>query len=83
MLIDDNGNAQLCDFGLAKTLGNTPSGLTVTKTAGWSLRYAAPELIKYDQVSHALNSDMWAWGCLLLVVSFQVASFYRNSPNHR
>lgn len=68
-LIDDYGNAQLCDFGLARILDDEPSGLTTTKTASWSLRYAAPELIKNDVTSHTRETDMWAWGCLLLVVS--------------
>lgn len=67
-LIDEEGNAQLCDFGLAKILEDVPSGLTTTSTSCCSVRYAAPELL-HDDSSHGLESDMWAWGCLVLVVS--------------
>lgn len=67
-LIDDAGNAQLCDFGLARILDAEPTGLTTSKTASWSLRYASPEIIKSDQLLHTLQSDVWAWGCLVLVV---------------
>lgn len=71
-LIDDSGSAQLCDFGLAKVLDAEPTGLTTTKTTSWSLRYAAPELIRNDQSSHTLESDVWAWACLLFVVRSQL-----------
>lgn len=77
-LVDDQGNAQLCDFGLAKILDDVPSGLTITKTTAWSLRYAAPELVANREKLHTLRSDVWAWGCLALVVSapkpFQLSS---------
>lgn len=67
-VIDDDGNAQLCDFGLAQILDTEPSGLTTTNTTSCSLRYAAPEIIKSNKRAHGLESDVWAWGCLVLVV---------------
>lgn len=68
-MIDDDENALLCDFGLARVLEEVPSGLTTTSIGTCSLRYAAPELISDDVSPHTLPSDMWALGCLLLVVS--------------
>lgn len=50
---------------------DAPSGLTITRTTAWTTRYAAPELIKGDAPTHTLASDVWAWACLLLVVSRQ------------
>lgn len=58
----------LCDFGLAKVIEDVPSGLTTTSTPSCSVRYAAPELIVGDGSPHTLQSDVWAWGCVLLVV---------------
>ena len=40
MLVDDQGNARICDFGLSKLLGQT--GFTTDLKA--TLRYMAPEL---------------------------------------
>lgn len=59
----------LCDFGLSKVLEETPSGLTTTTNPTYTLRYAAPELILGDGVTRNLASDVWAWGCLVWVVS--------------
>lgn len=58
----------LCDFGLARILEDVPSGLTTTSARGCTFRYAAPELVLGDGL-HSLAGDVWAWGCLLLVVS--------------
>lgn len=58
----------LCDFGLAKVIEAVPSGLTTTTTPSCSIRYAAPELILGGGSPHTLPSDVWAWGCVLLVV---------------
>lgn len=68
-LVNDAGDAMLCDFGLARILEDVPSGLTTTSAPGCTLRYAAPELVAGDGSVHSLASDVWAWGCLLLVVS--------------
>lgn len=70
----------LCDFGLARILEDIPSGLTTTSAPGCTLRYAAPELIVGGEGSiHSLASDVWAWGCLSLVVSFRELVFVKPS----
>lgn len=73
-LIDDEGHAQLCDFGLSKILDDNPSGLTTTHDAAFTARYAAPELFQGGP-KHRLASDVWAWGCLLLVVRTVIKTF--------
>lgn len=65
----------LCDFGLAEVLESAddgPSGLTTSRSIRGSTRYMAPELIlAMDGVpSRTLESDVWAWGCLLFEVCF-------------
>lgn len=67
-MLDTYGHVRLCDFGLSKVLEDVPSGLTTTKTANYTLRYAAPELVSSEGSSHTLATDVWAWGSLVLVV---------------
>lgn len=66
-LVDNAGNARLCDFGLARMLEDEPSGLTTTDRPKYTLFYASPELL-HDGTRHTLKSDVWAWGCLFLGV---------------
>ncbi|KAG8908757.1 hypothetical protein FRB99_002995 [Tulasnella sp. 403] len=65
VLINSERRAVLCDFGLAKTMESMPSGLTTStfKQAG-SLAYESPELVCGKSL-RGLESDVWAWGCLL------------------
>ncbi|KAG9021812.1 hypothetical protein FS837_006960, partial [Tulasnella sp. UAMH 9824] len=65
VLITDSVEAVLCDFGLARLADGQPSGLTTTKQTKGSLRYMSPELHE-DNAVHTLNSDVWAYGCLVL-----------------
>ncbi|KAG8896808.1 hypothetical protein FRB99_008629, partial [Tulasnella sp. 403] len=65
ILINTERRAVLCDFGLAKTMENLPSGLTTsTFNQAGSLAYESPELLLGKSL-RALESDVWAWGCLL------------------
>ena len=68
MLVNDCGEAMLCDFGLSKLIAEDPSGLTTTKSIKGSTRYLSPELVLEEDPQHTLESDVWAWGCLLLEV---------------
>lgn len=52
-------------------LEDEPSGLTTSGSPKWTTRYASPELLMEEEARHTLESDVWAWGCLLLHVSFQ------------
>ncbi|KAG8900396.1 hypothetical protein FRB99_006089 [Tulasnella sp. 403] len=63
--IEGRPRALLCDFGLARVM-DTRSGLTTAgfHTSGTQL-YFSPELVLEDEPYRTLESDMWAWGCLL------------------
>lgn len=73
MLVSDNGDACLCDFGLARVLklGNEPSGFT-TSHFGGSVRYMAPELCGEDNEDGPPRvnkfTDIYALGCVGLEV---------------
>ncbi|KAG8839019.1 hypothetical protein FRC18_001389 [Serendipita sp. 400] len=70
VLIADNGDACLCDFGLARVMQTEigiPSGFTTSNFAG-SIRYMAPELLNgEDEDSIPLvntATDIYALGCV-------------------
>lgn len=65
-VVDKEGNAMLCDFGLARIDEEGPSGLTTSDSTKYTPRYASPELLMVTMARHTLKSDIWAWGCLLL-----------------
>jgi NIMA (never in mitosis gene a)-related kinase len=61
ILLDRNGNAKLCDFGLATELAGTNK---LAQTAGVGTPYyMSPELVnsqRYDE-----RSDIWSVGCII------------------
>ncbi|KAG8899643.1 hypothetical protein FRC00_001158 [Tulasnella sp. 408] len=67
VLISDQPDAVLCDFGLATFVENSaePSGLTTSRSIKGSLRYMSPELFEDDEAKHTLESDIWAWACTI------------------
>lgn len=79
-LVNERGNAMLCDFGLARVLEEIPSGLTTRSTRIGTLRYVSPELMM--DARHTRESDVWAWACLLLEVCFVtlIKLFHSNAP---
>lgn len=77
-LISDSGDAILSDFGLARILEDDGSGLTTSSVPDCTLWYTAPELVAGDGLVHSRASDVWAWDCLLLVVSS-----WRSYPSER
>jgi len=66
-LISPNLRAMLCDVGLGRILEEHPSGLTTTKAMTGTTRYAAPEIVM-ENARRSLQSDIWAWGCLLFEI---------------
>lgn len=72
----------LCDFGLARIQTEDPSGLTTTASPKYTTRYASPELVMESGARITLASDVWAWGCLFLDVSFGFRSVHK-SWSHR
>lgn len=59
----------LCDFGVSRLEEEVPSGLTTKRGGEGTTRYMSPELVSTDGARHTLQSDVWAWGALFLVVS--------------
>ncbi|KAI8435150.1 hypothetical protein MSG28_003525 [Choristoneura fumiferana] len=60
VLLDNNGSAKLCDFGLARIMTNSTHILTSIK--GTPL-YMAPELIDEKPYDH--QADLWSLGCIV------------------
>jgi serine/threonine protein kinase len=75
VLIDDNGVAKLCDFGLARLIaesGDVATGTTTTTVHTGTVRYLAYEVVESDERPlPTRESDMHALGCLGLEVRFR------------
>lgn len=68
-MVNKRATAVLCDFGLAKALEEIPSPLvTAENPPKGTANYMSPELLGPEGV-HTLQSDIWAWGCVLMEVS--------------
>lgn len=66
MLIDDEGAAKLCDFGIARLVDDKPSGFTTSLGVKGTLRYFAKELLVESNARTTVESDVWAFGSLIL-----------------
>ncbi|PVF91772.1 kinase-like protein [Serendipita vermifera] len=75
ILIDDDGHARICDFGLARILSDENTGLTTTATHTGTMRYLAYELIISDQPIPTTASDVWAIGCTGLDFLFGMSPY--------
>ncbi|GAA1213213.1 serine/threonine-protein kinase [Streptomyces rhizosphaericus] len=64
VLIDQDGAAMLCDFGIARLLDTRRHTLTVTGAAIGTPAYMSPEQARGDKTLGA-PSDMYSLGCLL------------------
>jgi YVTN family beta-propeller protein len=62
VLLDSNGNAYLCDFGLIKR-SEVDSGLTKTGQFMGSIEYCAPEQVRGEEVDG--RADVYSLGCVL------------------
>jgi serine/threonine protein kinase len=78
ILIDEGGQAKLIDFGLSTIvrplLGQ--SHLAVTSVRPGQIRYAAPELVLFQDVSDIPleKTDIYSFGCVMLQVSWLFGS---------
>ncbi|GMT13557.1 hypothetical protein PFISCL1PPCAC_4854, partial [Pristionchus fissidentatus] len=59
VLIDSNGTAKLCDFGVSRTFTDRSTLFTVIGTR----RYMAPELIRNEKCTEKI--DLWSFGIVL------------------
>ncbi|KAG8979221.1 hypothetical protein FRB90_008173, partial [Tulasnella sp. 427] len=67
VLVNDEEDVKLCDFGVSKLLQDAPSGFTTTASIKGTLRYSAKELLQEDAESTTM-SDVYAFGLLILQV---------------
>ncbi|XP_049817221.1 serine/threonine-protein kinase S6KL [Aethina tumida] len=80
VLLDDDGNVQLIDFGLSKWLRH---GAT-TKTICGTLRYMAPEILELQPYNHAV--DWWSLGvlaCLMLTNKYPGGTIDESTKTYR
>jgi serine/threonine-protein kinase len=63
ILVDQNGNIKILDFGISKLLDEEDFGLTRTDAQVLTLRYASPEQIKGGNITTA--SDFYSLGIIL------------------
>jgi len=64
VLVDDAGDARLCDFGIARVTGASAAKLTQVGTRLGTLLYMAPEQ-RLDASAVDLTADIYSVGCLL------------------
>lgn len=71
MLINDYFEAVLSDFGLGRVLMGlgVSTGFTTSEAAPGTLRYMAQELIIGEAPKVSLQTDVYAFGGLILAVS--------------
>lgn len=71
MLVNRDGVAQLCDFGLVRLIHDQmATGLTTTTGHTGTARYLSLELVDGDDGTiPSPASDIWALGCVGLEVS--------------
>jgi serine/threonine protein kinase len=68
VLIDGEGRASICDFGLSIILDGGPTGYTSSNFAG-SLRFLAPELLDENEEStKTVQTDIYAYACTCIEV---------------
>lgn len=63
ILIGQDGEPRLLDFGIAAMLEETASGLKATRGVAWTPEYAAPEQLRSESISAAI--DVYALGVIL------------------
>ncbi|KAF8340585.1 kinase-like domain-containing protein [Cantharellus anzutake] len=68
VLISDQGEAQLCDFGLSRALNELSTGAQTTSTMlGYTIRYSSYEVIIEEMKT--VFSDVYAFGCTSIQAS--------------
>ncbi|KIO28412.1 hypothetical protein M407DRAFT_22459 [Tulasnella calospora MUT 4182] len=81
ILINDDGEAELCDFGYAKVLGGEPTGFTTSPNPGGTYPYMSPEVLngsEWELLTPA--ADVFAMGStILFVLSGKLAWYYVRS----
>lgn len=66
--MNDNGEAEICDFGLAKAHVGGRTGYTTGPAAMGTIPYTAPEALM-DPDERSTAADIYAFGGIILWVS--------------
>ncbi|KAG8917583.1 hypothetical protein FRC01_002358 [Tulasnella sp. 417] len=79
VLVNDDIDAVLCDFGLASFAmkSGITSGFTTSKRTKGTARYMSPELLLTEEAEHTLKSDIWGWAC----TAFEIITDCAPYPN--
>ena len=73
VVIDECGEARLCDFGLSSMIAEQSAELiSVTSSVKGTCRFMAPELFASDDARPTTRSDIWAYGCVVLEVGIHL-----------
>jgi len=76
VLIDGEGRASICDFGLSIILDGEPTGHTSSNFGG-SLRFLAPELL--EESTRTVETDMYAYACTCIGILFDREPYHQLS----
>ncbi|KAG8856330.1 hypothetical protein FRB96_006481 [Tulasnella sp. 330] len=80
VLINDSGEASLCDFGLARITQQLETGLTTSGQGQGGKGFIAPELLEFEEGEGKTEySDVYAFGGLILHTMSGYAPFYHQS----
>ncbi|KIO15995.1 hypothetical protein M407DRAFT_34375 [Tulasnella calospora MUT 4182] len=82
VLVNATRRGMLADFGLSKALEEGPTGLTTSDGLKGTLRCYSPELIRDQDSSQSLPSDIWAWGCLVLEALAETIPYAEKKSEH-
>jgi len=74
VLIDSEGKASICDFGLSIILDGGPTGYTSSNFGG-SLRFLAPELL--DDSIRTVQTDIYAYACTCVEILFDQEPYHQ------
>ncbi|KAG8928500.1 hypothetical protein FRC02_006829, partial [Tulasnella sp. 418] len=83
VLVNEHGNASLCDFGMSQFFDEAAriTGYTTTNAyLGGTDRFMCPELLEDEPKSIA--TDMWAFGCLLMQILTDEIPYKRINRKH-
>ncbi|KZV83747.1 kinase-like protein [Exidia glandulosa HHB12029] len=79
VLVSADKTARLCDFGFSWILaGDALSFSDPSSTLKGTVRWMAPELVD-DDAKHTKESDIWAYGCLILEVQGECRPYYNKT----
>ena len=86
VLVSDDGQPRLCDFGISRIISasETLKGTTTSGVQG-SLRWMAPDFFRKENPVHSKEIDVWGFGATVYVSLFLSLSImplltYRSLP---